>query len=56
MVDQGLMEIKINAYQIIEKIVKSAGKSGRIYVPNEWVDKKVKVVLLEPLKDESGRD
>ena len=43
------MKIEINAYQIIEKIVKPSGNSGRVYVPINWVGKKVKVVLLEPL-------
>lgn len=42
------MEIKITGYQIIEKTVKKTGNSGRIYVPNEWVGKRVKIILLEP--------
>lgn len=42
------MEIKVTGYQIIEKIVKKTGNSGRIYVPNEWVGKRVKIILLEP--------
>jgi len=46
------MEIKINAYQIIEKVVKQSGNSGRVYVPIEWIGKKVKVVLIEPLNEE----
>lgn len=44
------MEIKIEGYQIVEKVVKQSGNSGRVYVPIDWVDKKVKVVLIEPLK------
>jgi putative transposon-encoded protein len=43
------MEIKITAYQIVEKTVKQSGNSGRVYVPVEWVGKKVKVALLEPI-------
>ena len=43
------MEIKISAYQIVEKTVKQSGNSGRVYVPIDWVGKKVKVVLIEPL-------
>jgi putative transposon-encoded protein len=49
MTEKELMEIKINAYQIIEKTVKSSGNSGRVYVPIDWVGKKVKIVLLESL-------
>lgn len=50
--DKEIMEIKINAYQIIEKTVKPSGNSGRVYVPVDWIGKKVKVVLLEPLPPE----
>lgn len=56
--DKQLMKIEINAYQIIEKIVKQSGNSGRVYVPIDWVGKKVKVVLIDPLDPEnsSGND
>jgi len=54
MMEKELMEIKINAYQIIEKTVKPSGNSGRVYVPIDWVGKKVKVVLLEPLQVEAS--
>jgi putative transposon-encoded protein len=47
------MEIKITGYQIIEKTVKKTGNSGRIYVPNEWVGKRVKIILLEPEIDKT---
>jgi putative transposon-encoded protein len=43
------MKVEVHAYQVIEKIVKSSGNSGRVYVPKEWVGKKVKVFLLEPI-------
>lgn len=46
------MTIEVDGYQVIEKIVKAAGNSGRVYVPNNWVGKRVKVVLLEPVEDE----
>jgi putative transposon-encoded protein len=52
MTEKELMEIKISAYQIIEKTVKPSGNSGRVYVPIDWVGKKVKIVLLEPLSSE----
>lgn len=42
------MKIEVQAYQVVEKTVKSSGNSGRVYVPKEWVGKKVKVFLLEP--------
>ncbi|OPY52078.1 MAG: hypothetical protein A4E48_01256 [Methanosaeta sp. PtaU1.Bin060] len=43
------MKIELDAYQVIEKVVKPGGNSGRVYVPLEWLDKKVKIVLVEPL-------
>ena len=43
------MQVTITAFQVIEKNVKSSGNSGRIYVPKEWVGKRVKVFLLEPI-------
>ena len=42
-----MMEVRLEAYQVIEKVVKSSGNSGRVYVPKEWVGKRVKVLLLE---------
>lgn len=47
------MEIKVQAYQVIEKTVKAAGNSGRIYIPKDWVGKRVKILLLEPIANKS---
>ena len=44
------MEIKMEAYEIIEKVVKASGNSGRVYVPIDWVGKRVKILLIEPLE------
>lgn len=46
------MKITLDAYQVIEKVVKSGGNSGRVYVPREWVDKRVKIILMEPVNAE----
>ncbi len=43
------MKIEVQAYQVIEKTVRASGNSGRVYVPKEWVGKKVKLFLLEPV-------
>jgi putative transposon-encoded protein len=45
------MQVTVDAYQVLEKTVKASGNSGRVYVPKEWVGRKVKVMLLEPLKN-----
>ena len=46
------MKITLDAYQVIEKVVKPGGNSGRVYVPKEWNGKKVKIVLIEPIDTE----
>lgn len=45
------MKIEIEAYQVVEKTVKSSGNSGRVYVPIDWVGKRVKILLLESLEN-----
>ncbi len=42
-------ETKINlvGYEMIEKEVNKSGNSGRIYVPIQWIGKKVKIILIE---------
>jgi len=39
--------IKLKGYEMLEKQVNQSGNSGRVYVPIEWVGKKVKIILLE---------
>jgi putative transposon-encoded protein len=41
------MRIQVEGYEAIEKVVKPAGNTGRIYVPKGWEGKRVKIVLLE---------
>ena len=40
--------IQLSGFEMLEKQVKKSGNSGRVYVPVEWIGKRVKVVLLEP--------
>jgi putative transposon-encoded protein len=47
------MDITIkDAYQVIEKQVSTGGNSGRVYVPKEWINKRVKIVLIDPVDKE----
>lgn len=39
--------IRLTGFEMLEKQVKKSGNSGRIYVPIEWIGKKVKIILLE---------
>ena len=41
------MEVRMNAYGVVEKKVKASGNSGRVYVPKEWIGKTVKVLLVD---------
>lgn len=43
------VKVTVEGYEVLEKVVKNAGNSGRIYLPKSWIGKKVKVVLLEPI-------
>jgi len=40
-------KIQLSGFEMLEKQVNKSGNSGRVYVPVEWVGKKVKIVLLE---------
>ncbi len=46
------IEVKARAFEAIDRVVKPSGNSGRVYLPKDWVGKKVKVLLLEPLEGE----
>lgn len=39
--------ITLTGFEMLEKQVNKSGNSGRVYVPVEWIGKKVKIVLLE---------
>lgn len=40
--------IRLTGFEMFEKKVSRSGNSGRVYVPIEWIGKKVKIILLEP--------
>jgi putative transposon-encoded protein len=48
----GKMEVHTEAYQVLDKAVKSIGNSGGILVPKKWVGRRVKVLLLEEVDEE----
>jgi putative transposon-encoded protein len=41
------VEIKLSGYEMLEKAVHKSGNSGRVYLPIEWIGKKVKIILIE---------
>ena len=40
-------KIQLTGYEMLEKQVNKSGNSGRVYVPIEWLRKKVKIILIE---------
>lgn len=40
-------KIRLTGFEMLEKQVNKSGNSGRVYVPIEWIGKKVKIILLE---------
>jgi len=39
-------KIQLTGYEMLEKQVNKSGNSGRVYVPIDWIGRKVKVILL----------
>lgn len=40
-------KIQLTGYEMLEKQVNKSGNSGRVYVPIEWIGKKVKIILIK---------
>jgi len=38
---------EVVGHEVIEKVVKQSGNSGRVYLPPDWIGKRVKIVRLE---------
>ncbi len=41
------VKIELTGFEMLEKSVTKSGNSGRVYIPIEWVGKRVKIILLE---------
>ena len=39
--------IQLKGFEMLEKQVNKSGNSGRVYVPIEWIGKKVKIIRVE---------
>lgn len=37
----------VQGHEMVEKVVKPAGNSGRIYLPPDWIGKRVKIVRVD---------
>jgi putative transposon-encoded protein len=41
------MEIKTKGYAVIQKTVKPSGNGAMVYIPKEWIGKRVKIILID---------
>ncbi|MFH1136256.1 MAG: DUF2080 family transposase-associated protein [Pseudomonadota bacterium] len=39
--------VEVFGREMIERVVKLGGSSGRVYLPTEWIDKKVKIIRID---------
>jgi len=42
-----LSKFEVYGQEMIEKEVKAAGNSGRVYLPPDWVGRKVKIIRMD---------
>ncbi len=40
-------KFEVYGQEMIEKVVKQSGNSGRVYLPPDWVGKRVKIIRVE---------
>jgi len=45
-------EYRYSGYESVEKVAANGGNSARVFVPKSWAGKRVRVILLEPIKGE----
>lgn len=48
------IRMELVGFSLLQKNVIKSGTSGRIYVPKEWINKKVRVILASSLPVMSG--
>lgn len=45
------MDIQMQGYEVIEKVVTQHATSAKVLVPRHWIGKKVRAVRLEPMDE-----
>lgn len=40
-------KFEVYGQEMIEKVVKQSGNSGRVYLPPDWVGKRVKIIRVD---------
>lgn len=41
------IQMRMEGYEVVEKVAMRGGNSARVYVPKKWEGKKVRAVLIE---------
>ena len=44
---QGSVKFEVFGEEMIEKVVKLSGNSGRVYLPPDWVGHRVKIIRVD---------
>ena len=45
--EQGNVKFEVYGEEMVEKVVKLSGNSGRVYLPPDWVGRHVKIVRVD---------
>lgn len=45
--DKTLVKFEVYGEEMLEKEVKSSGNSGRVYLPPNWVNHRVKIIRID---------
>ena len=40
--------IRMEGYEMVEKVAKPSGTTARVLVPRDWIGKRVRIVRLDP--------
>ncbi|MBW1780007.1 MAG: DUF2080 family transposase-associated protein [Deltaproteobacteria bacterium] len=43
---RGKVKLEVYGEEMVEKVVKQSGNSGRVYLPPDWVGCRVKIIRL----------
>ena len=45
--EKGKVKFEVYGEEMMEKIVKLSGNSGRVYLPPDWVGSRVKIIRID---------
>lgn len=44
---RGKVKLEVYGEEMVEKVVKLSGNSGRVYLPPDWVGSRVKIIRID---------